>query len=60
VDAGGTLTAILDSCHSGSGLRGPPQPTRFPGEAKSAELDPRAVSDPSAPVPTELRGALVT
>jgi hypothetical protein len=56
---GGVLTVLLDSCHSGSATRGPPEQRRFPGEAKVAPLDPRDVADPSQPVPLELRGALV-
>jgi caspase domain-containing protein len=56
IDAGGVLTVILDACNSGSSVRGKGDARR--GMPKQASLmDPRAVDDPSRPVP--LDGALV-
>lgn len=49
------LTAILDSCHSGSIARGVGRPTKF----RVLPPDERDVADPSAPVPPETRGALI-
>lgn len=49
------LTAILDSCHSGSVARGVGRPTKF----RVLPPDDRDVADPSAPVPPETRGALI-
>jgi hypothetical protein len=56
LDKGVILTAIFDSCHSGSIARG------LPGKVRSRELppDPRVVSDPPDPGKTpEERGALI-
>ena len=49
------LTAVFDSCHSGSIGRGAPRPTRF----RVLPADERDVADPQTPVPPETRGALV-
>jgi hypothetical protein len=49
------LTAIVDSCHSGSIARGVGRPTKF----RVLPPDERDVADASAPVPPETRGALI-
>ncbi|HYO12483.1 MAG TPA: caspase family protein [Thermoanaerobaculia bacterium] len=56
LDRGARLTVVLDSCHSGSGVRGLPVGARF----RSAEPDLRDVLDgsPAGPRPED-RGALV-
>jgi hypothetical protein len=58
VDRGVVLTVILDSCHSGSAVRGVAEVPKG-ARAKSAGLDPRRVSDPAIPSPPEVRGALI-
>ena len=50
-----SLTAIIDSCHSGSIARGVGRPTKF----RVLPPDERDVADPSTPVPPETRGALI-
>jgi Caspase domain len=58
IDKGAVLTVLLDSCHSGSAVRG--QGKVPPGAvARLAPMDSRVLSDPSRPVPPELRGALI-
>ena len=49
------LTALIDSCHSGSVARGVGRPTKF----RVLPPDERDVADPSAPVAPETRGALI-
>jgi len=55
LDRGVKLTVVLDSCHSGSGVRG------LPGDAvvRAVTPDLRDVRDPSRPPAPESRGALV-
>jgi len=56
LDKGVILTAIFDSCHSGSIARGLPSY----GKPRYCSLDTRDVADPPDPVPNpEERGALV-
>jgi Caspase domain len=49
------LTAMFDSCHSGSIARGVPRAMRI----RYVRPDERDVADPSKPSPPETRGALV-
>jgi hypothetical protein len=53
VDKGIVLTAIVDSCHSGSVARS------AGGGVRLAPPDPRDVADPTSPVPPNERGALI-
>jgi hypothetical protein len=56
LDKGVILTAIIDSCHSGSIARGIPRP----GLSRNLPADPRDAADPPSPGPApEERGALV-
>jgi hypothetical protein len=55
IDRGGRLTVMLDSCHSGSGVRGLP----IDRPSRGVIADPRDVRDASAPPEPERRGALV-
>lgn len=56
LDKGGVLTAILDSCHSGSAARGLAGAERN----RSAPPDVRVIDDPPDAAPTpEKRGALI-
>jgi hypothetical protein len=54
LDKGVVLTAIFDSCHSGSIARGPSR-----ARPRFASPDTRDVADPEVPAPPESRGALV-
>src|SRR4051794_25522442 len=58
IDRGAVLTVILDSCHSGSAVRGRVE-TVPQSQPKLAPMDLRVISDPSRPPAPELRGALV-
>ena len=49
------LTALMDSCHSGSIARSVGRPVKF----RVLPPDERDVADASAPVPPETRGALI-
>lgn len=55
LDKGIVLTAIFDSCHSGSISRG----VTVRGRSRFVPADPRDAADSAAPVPPELRGALI-
>lgn len=57
IDKGGVLTAVFDSCHSGSIARG--AGGTAPDDARWAPPDDRDVADPSNPPHPEDRGALV-
>ena len=55
LDRGARLTVILDTCHSGSGVRG--LGDELP--ARRVHIDPRDVHDPGSGQAPELRGALI-
>jgi hypothetical protein len=55
LDKGVILTAIFDSCHSGSLSRGGVEPAKY----RFSPSDNRDVKDPSEPTPPEDRGALI-
>lgn len=57
LDRGAQLTIILDTCHSGSGGRGPGLPGGF--HYRGVEPDLRDVADPSEGPDPEKRGALI-
>ncbi|HYG16919.1 MAG TPA: caspase family protein, partial [Bacteroidia bacterium] len=55
IDKGVIVTAIFDSCHSGSLSRGPGDPPKY----RFTSGDNRDVKDPEQPEPAENRGALI-